>query len=168
MLGIALLMPVMMSEDNAEQLAYEALELKEARHGVLKTFGERTTPVLEDMRSLHHHIAASLKEAGAAPSDYCISNKALSSFLVGNNPIKQEYLPKDHRARSAEDLLVDRWGSPIGVRVEPDGVSFALHSYGKDRQASTSDDLIYPLEARPKRLPRPIPGRARDARGAAQ
>ncbi len=143
-LGIALLMPSMTDENNAARLAYEAKPLLDAPQNTLSEYGIKNGSAMEDLRLLYYLTLSGLEQSEELASKHCASNEDLSKFLLGANEQKQRYLNPGHPAFSAENKLIDRWETPIDVRINADG-NFIMRSHGLDKTPGTSDDIIWPL-----------------------
>ena len=145
--GLALLISMMTRESEYQAQKVEKMAeipFKPAPKGTLEKYGVVLESPLEDLRTLHILINDALKEVDGSAAEYCTNIQDVSKLMAGDNPLKQEFIPSDHRVFNTRGLLVDRWFRVLDVRFDvPDG--FTLRSHGPDEQVDTVDDLYWPL-----------------------
>lgn len=70
-------------------------------------------------------------------------NEDLADFLRGKNDYKTPYLSSDSHIFDADQMIIDRWGSPIHIHtISRD--QFELRSAGPDKKLFTEDDFFWP------------------------
>lgn len=67
-------------------------------------------------------------------------NDEITSALMGNNPKRLAFLPKDGSFLDSTGRLIDRWGTPYFFHALS-GSKMEIISAGPDRQRHTSDDI---------------------------
>lgn len=146
--GLALVISLLTKESEYKSSKEEELakvEFKPAPKDTLADYGAILESPIEDMRKLHTLIGTALKAVDAGPADYCTNIADVSHLMIGKNPLKQEFIPKDHHIFNKKGLLVDRWNRVLDIRFDvPNG--YTLRSHGPDETANTADDVFWPLK----------------------
>jgi len=69
-------------------------------------------------------------------------NAAITAALTGKNPLKFQFIRRDHPAIDARGELCDRWGTPLFFHALS-GTRMELRSAGPDRLMDTDDDVVF-------------------------
>lgn len=112
-----------------------------ASEALLEGYGDPSTPPIEDLRKIHRVATGYftlVKEATRFPIG---GNEDFSAALRGENPNREVFVRAGAPVFSKDQLLTDRWGSPLIVHPEA-WRQLELRSAGPDKIPYNSDDLV--------------------------
>lgn len=109
---------------------------------LLKEYGsEKNTPLrdLAYISSILHVFNAFPENGGFLSID---SNQSLTKALLGDNALRQRFIPEDFKYLNQESEVIDRWGNPLIFQFNGAEIP-RVHSAGKDGVRGSDDDLVF-------------------------